>query len=99
MRVLSKPTITEFCKKHTAASSSLLPWYKLAMKCKASDLEILKETFASVDYVRPRHYVFNIGGNNYRVIAEINFVLQKMFIRHICTHEEYDEWTRKNRGK
>ncbi|WP_349606193.1 type II toxin-antitoxin system HigB family toxin [Cupriavidus sp. DF5525] len=99
MNPISKRRVLDFIEKYPAASVSLLAWYKAVQKCPARDLPSLKETFGAVDYVRPNYYVFNVGGNKYRVIAEINFDRQKMFIRHICTHEEYDEWTRKNRGK
>lgn len=82
-----------------AAKSSLQTWYTLALKCKAEDPERLKQTFGTVDYVPPKFYVFDVGGNNYRVVAAIHFERQKMFIRHVFTHKEYDEWTRKNRRK
>lgn len=99
MRVLSKPAIVEFIDKHAASKSPLLSWYTLALKCKAEDLTNLRKTFGSVDYVPPRFYVFNVGGNNFRVIATIHFDAQKLFIRHVLTHKGYDEWTEANRGK
>ena len=99
MRVLSKQAVDEFNRKHPAARSSLLTWYTLARTCKASDLAALKQTFGSVDYVSPKHYVFDVGGNNYRVVAAIHFDRQKLFIRHVFTHKEYDEWTEANRRK
>ncbi|WP_334007904.1 type II toxin-antitoxin system HigB family toxin [Burkholderia orbicola] len=99
MHVLSKPVVEEFSLKHPAAKSPLLTWYTLAKHCKAEDLMSLKQTFGSVDYVPSKFYVFNVGGNNFRVVATIHFDRQKMFIRHIFTHKEYDEWTEANRGK
>lgn len=99
MRVLSKPAVDEFIDKHPVAKSPLFTWYTLALKCKAEDLADLRKTFGSVDYVPSKFYVFNVGGNNFRVVATIHFDRQKMFIRHVLTHKEYDEWTEANRGK
>jgi mRNA interferase HigB len=38
------------------------------------------------------YYVFDIGGNKYRVITAIHFDQQKLFVRHVFTHKEYDKW-------
>lgn len=53
----------------------------------------LKATFASVDKVGER-YVFNIGGNKYRLIAAIAFQAQLLWVKAVLTHEQYDkgEW-------
>lgn len=50
----------------------------------------IKQTFNSVDYVGNQHYVFNIKGNDYRLVVVIQFTPQHVFIRFIGTHKEYD---------
>ncbi len=60
---------------------------------------MLKRTFASVDLVPVKgrdFYVFDIGGNKYRLIAAIHFNSQRLFVRHILTHSDYDteRWKR-----
>ncbi len=54
----------------------------------------LKATFASVDKVGER-YVFNIGGNKYRLVAAIAFQAGLMWVKAVLTHAEYDKgaWT------
>jgi mRNA interferase HigB len=99
MRVISKKAIQEFVDSNPAADSSLQLWYTAACKCEAEDLNSLKMTFGSVDYVQPQFYVFDVGGNKFRVVAAVHFNRQMLFIRHVFTHKEYDEWTRKNRRK
>ncbi|MBN3724021.1 type II toxin-antitoxin system HigB family toxin [Burkholderia sp. Ac-20379] len=99
MRVISKTAVDEFIAKHPVTKSSLQIWYTLALKCKADDLASLKKTFGTVDYVPACFYVFNVGGNKCRVVAAIHFDRQKLFIRHVLTHKEYDAWTGKNRKK
>ena len=51
----------------------------------------LKSTFPSADYVKNGRYVFNIGGNNYRLVAVVIFIGGVMNIRFIGTHSEYDK--------
>ena len=48
----------------------------------------MKQTFNTADFVAP-YIAFDIGGNNYRLIAEINFSRRVLFIRGIMTHKEY----------
>ena len=50
----------------------------------------LRQAFASVDKVGER-YVFNIGGNKYRLIATIAYSIQTVWVKHVLTHAEYDE--------
>lgn len=89
----------EFIDTHPAAKGSLLAWYRLASKCQAGDLIGLRKTFGTVDYVPPQYYVFDVGGNNFRVIAAIHFNRQMLFVRHVLTHKQYDQWTDANRRK
>ena len=48
----------------------------------------VKQSFNRADFVAP-HVVFDIGGNKYRLIAELNFTRRVLFIRGIMTHKEY----------
>ena len=50
----------------------------------------LRNTFRSVDKVG-RVYVFNVAGNHLRIVAAIHFNRQKVYIRGILTHMEYDQ--------
>ena len=51
----------------------------------------LKKLSNSVDRVGS-YYVFDLGGNKYRVIAAIHFDRQMLYVRHVFTHVEYDRW-------
>ena len=73
---------------------ALKAWFKASRKGVFQNLAELKRTFGSVDYVpvgKKQFYVFNIGGNKYRLVAAIHFNTQKLFIRHVLTHKEYDQ--------
>ena len=99
MHVISRKALVEFCETHAEAIIPLNTWFKAAVRGNFRNLAELKQTFRTVDYVSSggkSFYVFNIGGNKYRLVAAIHFNRQKLFIRNVLTHAEYDrdEWKR-----
>jgi mRNA interferase HigB len=90
MHVITKRRLADFWGQHPQAQTSLMLWYKLASMAESPNLVELREIFPSADPVA-NFTVFNIGGNKYRLIALVDYVRQKMFIRHILTHAEYDK--------
>ena len=93
MHVISQKALREFDKKHADAASPLRAWLKLVRHGRFQNLTELKGTFASVDMVAVKgrdFFVFNIGGNKYRLIAAIHFNTQKLFVRNILIHSEYE---------
>ena len=56
----------------------------------------IKQTFNSVDYVGNNRFVFNIKGNNYRIVAIVIFASKKVYIRFVGNHKEYDKIDCKN---
>lgn len=89
MNTISYRKIREFIALHPNAESSLSAWYKIARKAKWQNLIEVRKDYPHADRVG-RLIVFNIAGNNYRLIAEIHFESQLVLIRHILTHAEYD---------
>jgi len=66
-------------------------WYNIAEKAEWKNFSELKVDFSSVDYIGNQHYVFNIKGNDYRLVVVIKFVMGYIFIRFVGTHEEYNK--------
>ena len=89
MVVISKGTIHEFVKKHSVAKIPLNNWYQKSSQSNWKNFSEMKKTYGSVDAIGNDRYVFNIGGNNYRIIAMIHFTIRTIFIRAILTHSEY----------
>ena len=83
--------LKEFVEKHSDADIALRDWYKKTQNAEWKSFTDVKETFNSVDYVGNNRYVFNIKGNNYRLVAIIIFASQKVYIRYIGTHKDYDK--------
>ena len=91
MVIVSRKAIHEYASTKSQATEALNEWY---LKTKAADwgnLTDIKNTFNSVDYVGNDNYVFNIKGNQYRLIARIIFPVRTLYIRFIGTHAEYDK--------
>ena len=91
MRIISKSTLVEFYTRNPKAKVALEEWYEKAKKSEWKCFADIKNTFNSVDAVGNQRYVFNIKGNDYRLIVVIKFTPQHVFIRFIGTHAEYDK--------
>jgi mRNA interferase HigB len=99
MHVISKKPLLAFAKKHPAAREKVLAWHKLMEACKAKDFTELKQTFKTADYVPEKFTVFDVGGNNCRIVAVVIYDIQTVYVRFVGTHTEYDKWSKDNRKK
>ncbi|MGH9903397.1 MAG: type II toxin-antitoxin system HigB family toxin [Pyrinomonadaceae bacterium] len=90
MNTISFRAIRQFVTLHPDSESALTAWYKIARKARWRNLAEVRRVYPHADTVG-RYTVFNIRGNNYRLVAEINYQYQQILIRKILTHEEYDE--------
>lgn len=90
MHIISRKQLNEFTEKHSEAKQSLARWYRLAKRLDFSSFAELRETFPAADQVG-KLTVFNIGGNNIRLITAIHYNRKKIYIRAVLTHNEYDE--------
>jgi mRNA interferase HigB len=91
MRVISNKALTAFAMVHRDADAPLQAWRKIVETGAFSNYAELKGAFNATDKVGD-FYVFDIGGNKYRVISSIHFNRQMLFVRHVFTHKEYDKW-------
>ncbi len=78
-----------FLALHPEARDALEYWYRLAKAGEFRTFADLKDTFGSVDLVK-KLTVFDLGGNKFRLIAAIHYNRQKIYIRAVLTHQEYD---------
>ncbi|MEZ4772417.1 MAG: type II toxin-antitoxin system HigB family toxin [Bacteroidia bacterium] len=91
MRVVTPKRLWEFSESHPSARIALLNWYEITRNSFWGNLNEIKRDFPSADYVGNNRIVFNIKGNRYRLVAIIIFASQKLYIRFIGTHSEYDK--------
>ncbi len=91
MVIISKTVIANFIMTHTDAANALTKWYNETKNADWNDFSALKKTFNAVDAVGNDRYIFNIKGNQYRLIALIIFKRRTVFILFIGTHQQYDK--------
>jgi mRNA interferase HigB len=92
MRVISRRALRDFWELHPPALEPLATWFRLAERNKFADFNALKRIFGAADYVAP-FTIFDVGGNKYRIIASIHYNRERIYIRHVFTHPEYDRWS------
>lgn len=90
LRIISKKKIRDYSNENVQAELPLIDWYIKMRACKALNINELKTVFNSIDSVYG-YTIFNIGGNNYRLIAAIHYNTQYCYIRKIWTHAEYSK--------
>uniref|UniRef100_UPI0039A53BF1 type II toxin-antitoxin system HigB family toxin n=1 Tax=Ornithobacterium rhinotracheale TaxID=28251 RepID=UPI0039A53BF1 len=93
MRIISFRTLREYYEENSSAKTALENWYKVTSSAEWNSLNDIKNDFNSVDYVGNQRYVFNIKGNHYRLIVLILFSIQRVYVRFVGTHAEYDKIT------
>ena len=95
MHVISQKSLREFWGKHPTAKNPLQAWFTRTKKATWENFADVKADFGSADRVG-RLTVFDIGGNKYRLIADIHFNRGKVYVLHVLTHAEYDanSWKR-----
>lgn len=82
----------EYIEKHPDTRTALQEWVTIVKRSEWRCFADVKVTFNSVDNVGNQHYVFNIKGNNHRlVVVVIKFTIQFVYIRFVGTHAEYDK--------
>lgn len=96
MRVIAHRAIVIFYHKHAAAKSALEEWFIKASKAEWNCFADIRNDFNSVDQVGNQHFVFNIKGNDYRLVAVVKFKIKMVSIRFVGTHKEYDRIDSKN---
>ena len=92
MRVISNSALVAFAARHPAAEMPLQAWRRIIESRAFIGFADVKKTFNAFDRVG-QFYVFDIGGNKYRIIAAIHCDKQRLYVRHVFTHKEYDSWT------
>ena len=91
MRIFTEQALKEYAEAHPDVKVALQEWTTVVKNSKWTCFADVKRTFDSVDNVGNQHYVFNIRGNNYRLVVVIKFTIQFVYVRFIGTHAEYDK--------
>ena len=90
MHVISRKKLLEAALSHGDLSAPLDAWYRIAKRAEWRSLEDVRRVFPSADAVG-KYTVFNVKGNNFRLITEISYKTGRLYLRHVLTHAAYDK--------
>ena len=90
MRIIAKRALRKFWELYPDAEDSLLAWYREVEKEDWTKPSQVKDKYRSASFVGDR-VVFNIKGNDYRLVVKINYPYRVVYVRFVGTHKEYDE--------
>lgn len=93
MHIISKKIFAEASTQYPRDRDAIMHVYNVLRKGEFSMPSIMRETFTSLDNFkyRDKWWVLDIGGNNLRLICAILFSCQKIYVKHIVSHAEYDK--------
>lgn len=90
MRIISVKTLKDFSVNHPKIKQPLKIWLDFVENADWDSPAKIKSCFNTVDFLPDDRVVFNIGGNNYRIVCKIKYPYRIIYIRFIGTHKEYD---------
>lgn len=91
MHVISHKKLRSFYELYPEVQTALEHWYDVAQCADWKNFADIKKDFNSVDNVGNQRYVFNIKGNHFRLVVVVKFTINRIFIRFVGTHKEYDK--------
>jgi mRNA interferase HigB len=90
MRIYSKSTLRDFWEKHADAEQPLKTWYAATKAAVWNSPAVVKQRYPDASILRNNRVVFNIKGNDYRLVAAVHYDIQRVFVRFVGTHKDYD---------
>ena len=90
MRIISRTTLQTYWERNPQSRVALCAWFDAVSKADWKCFADVRSSFGSADYVGNQRYVFNIKGNDYRLVVVIKFIPKLVYVRFIGTHAEYD---------
>jgi mRNA interferase HigB len=90
MRVIAKKHLITFWEKHPDAEQPLKAWYDEAAKAQWKTPQDVKAQYRNASIVGNNRMVFNIKGNDYRLVVAVAYRLGALYIKFVGSHKEYD---------
>jgi mRNA interferase HigB len=90
MRVIAVSTLRDFWQRYPDAEQPLRAWYEEATNAAWTQPANIKAQYRSASVLKNRRVVFNIKGNDYRLIVAVAYKLQVVYVKFVGTHREYD---------
>ena len=90
MRIIALGKLRDFWNKHPRAEVPLRSWYAEASRAEWKTPADVKAAHRNVSFLPNNRVIFNIKGNDYRLVLAVHYNKGRMFIRFVGTHQEYD---------
>lgn len=90
MRIVAKKTLLSFIDQHPHAGQALLAWYSEAATSDWKTPRDIKARYASASFVGKNRVVFNIKGNDFRLIVAVAYRIGVIYVKFVGTHAAYD---------
>lgn len=95
MHIISRKRLLEASQVYSNLETPLDNWYRVVKSSSGSDINEVRQVYPSADAIG-NFTVFNIKGNNYRLIVDIVYATQRIYIKYVLTHADYDKDKWKN---
>lgn len=91
MRIISKKPLRDFWIKYPDAEQALKSWHSIVKSARWHTPAEVKAKFRNASLIGNNRVVFNIAGNKYRLVVFVKYSIQRVYVRFIGTHSEYDK--------
>ena len=93
MNVISKDGMKQLTRNHPDCATAAMQWFRIAKRANWQNFEAVRQSINSADLVG-NLLLFNLRGNAYRLIVRVNFAGQRLYLKALLSHQEYDkkEW-------
>ena len=91
MKIISVKTLRDFWAENPDAEQPLKAWVDEATKADWKTPAEIKDQYRSASILKNKRVVFNIKGNDYRLVAIVLFNIKMVYVRFIGNHKDYDK--------
>ena len=91
MRIIAISTLRAFWTKQADAQTPLKAWYALASRSEWRSPSDIKAAYRNASFTANNRVIFNIKGNDYRLVVLVRYDKGLLFVKFVCTHAQYDK--------
>ena len=91
MRIIALSALRTFWNRHPDAEMPLRAWYALASRANWKTPADIKEAYRNASFTANNRVVFNVKGNDYRLVVSVHYDRGLMYVRFVGTHRQYDK--------
>ena len=89
--IIARKTLLDYCKKYPEAAAALQEWYYELLRSNFKSFNELKKVYGNASLIGDDRVIFNIMGNNFRLLVRVSFDYKAIQIKWFGTHSEYDK--------